>query len=117
MFILQTPLFRVRNKKETRYCYSEEERLQAIEALGKNPEITRFKGLGEISPNEFKEFITPDQIKLDPVVIGKDAKIDDMLSFFMGKNTPDRQKFIIDNLQVEEDLGELMAKKDKEKAA
>jgi topoisomerase-4 subunit B len=117
MFILQTPLFRVRNKKETRYCYSDEERHQAIAALGKNPEITRFKGLGEISPNEFKEFITPEQIKLDPVVIGKDAKIDEMLSFFMGKNTPDRQKFIIDNLQVEEDLGELIAKSDKEKAA
>ncbi|MFT6717497.1 MAG: topoisomerase-4 subunit B, partial [Saprospiraceae bacterium] len=107
MFILQTPLFRVRNKKETRYCYSDEERQEAIAALGKNPEITRFKGLGEISPNEFKEFITPEQIKLDPIVIGKDAKIDEMLSFFMGKNTPDRQKFIIDNLQVEEDLGEL----------
>jgi topoisomerase-4 subunit B len=117
MFILQTPLFRVRNKKETRYCYSDEERQEAIAALGKNPEITRFKGLGEISPNEFKEFITPEQIKLDPIVIGKDAKIDEMLSFFMGKNTPDRQKFIIDNLQVEEDLGELMVKQDKEKVA
>ena len=117
MFILQTPLFRVRNKKETKYCYSEEERKLAIAALGKNPEITRFKGLGEISPNEFKEFILPDQIKLDPVVIGKDAKIDEMLSFFMGKNTPDRQKFIIDNLKVEEDLGELIANQEKESVA
>jgi topoisomerase-4 subunit B len=111
MYILQTPLFRVRNKKETMYCYTDEERHQAISKLGKNPEITRFKGLGEISPNEFKEFIAPDQIRLDPVVIGKEAKIDEMLNFFMGKNTPDRQKFIIENLQVEEDLGELLAKK------
>ncbi len=116
MYILQTPLFRVRNKKETRYCYTELERHQAIAALGKKPEITRFKGLGEISPNEFKEFIAPDQIRLDPLVVGKDTKIDEMLSFYMGKNTPDRQTFIIDNLQVEEDLGDLIEaeKKDAE---
>lgn len=114
LYILQTPLFRVRNKKETRYCYTDEERLTAIAELGKKPEITRFKGLGEISPDEFKEFIIPEQIKLDPIVIGKDTKIDDMLTFYMGKNTPDRQKFIIENLKVEEDLSELMAKKKNE---
>ncbi|MEX1003086.1 MAG: DNA topoisomerase IV subunit B [Crocinitomicaceae bacterium] len=103
VYILQTPLFRVRNKKETRYCYTEEERLAAINELGKNPEITRFKGLGEISPDEFKNFIG-DEIRLDPVIIGKDAKIEDVLEFYMGKNTPDRQDFIIDNLRVEEVL-------------
>ena len=103
VYILQTPLFRVRNKKETIYCYSEEERVNAIEKLGKNPEITRFKGLGEISPDEFKNFIGPD-IRLDPVLIGKDAKIEDVLAFYMGKNTPVRQEFIIDNLRFEEDV-------------
>lgn len=101
VYILQTPLFRVRNKKETIYCYSDEERLNAIEKLGKNPEITRFKGLGEISPDEFKNFIGPD-IRLDPVMIGKEAKLEDVLEFYMGKNTPTRQEFIIDNLKVEE---------------
>lgn len=101
VYILQTPLFRVRNKKETRYCYSEEERLDALANLGKNPEITRFKGLGEISPDEFKNFIG-DDIRLDPVLIGKDAKIEDVLSYYMGKNTQERQEFIIDNLKVEE---------------
>ncbi|MBD3638223.1 MAG: type IIA DNA topoisomerase subunit B [Crocinitomicaceae bacterium] len=101
VYILQTPLFRVRNKKETRYCYSEEERVDAIANLGKNPEITRFKGLGEISPDEFKNFIG-DEIRLDPVIIGKDAKIEDVLQFYMGKNTQDRQEFIIDNLRIEE---------------
>lgn len=101
VYILQTPLFRVRNKKETRYCYSEEERRDAMANLGKNPEITRFKGLGEISPDEFKNFIGED-IRLDPVLIGKDAKIEDVLTFYMGKNTPDRQDFIIENLRVEE---------------
>lgn len=101
VYILQTPLFRVRNKKETIYCYSDEERVAAIEKLGKNPEITRFKGLGEISPDEFKNFIGPD-IRLDPVMIGKDAKIEDVLEYYMGKNTPSRQEFIIDNLKVEE---------------
>ena len=101
VYILQTPLFRVRNKKETRYCYSEEERMDAMENLGKNPEITRFKGLGEISPNEFKHFIG-DDIRLEPVLINKEATVAEMLGFYMGKNTPDRQKFIIDNLKVEE---------------
>ena len=101
VYILQTPLFRVRNKKETRYCYSEEERVDAINNLGKNPEITRFKGLGEISPDEFKNFIGED-IRLDPVHISKGSKIEDLLSYYMGKNTQERQEFIIDNLKVEE---------------
>lgn len=103
VYILQTPLFRVRNKKETIYCYSEEERVSAIDKLGKNPEITRFKGLGEISPDEFKNFIGED-IRLDPVMIGKNHKLEDVLEFYMGKNTPIRQEFIIDNLKVEEAL-------------
>ena len=102
LYILQTPLFRVRNKKETIYCYSEKERLEAIQKLGKSPEITRFKGLGEISPNEFKHFIG-DTIRLDPVMLDENFSIEDLLSFYMGKNTPDRQKFIIDNLKVELD--------------
>jgi topoisomerase-4 subunit B len=101
VYILQTPLFRVRNKKETRYCYNEEERVDAINNLGKNPEITRFKGLGEISPDEFKNFIG-EEIRLDPVHISKGSKIEDLLSYYMGKNTPERQDFIIDNLKVEE---------------
>ena len=99
VYILQTPLFRVRNKKETRYCYSDAERQDAMASLGKNPEITRFKGLGEISPNEFKYFIGED-IRLEPVLINKEATIADLLEFYMGKNTPDRQKFIIENLKV-----------------
>ena len=103
VYVLETPLFRVRNKKETHYCYSEDEKQDAIEKIGRNPEITRFKGLGEISPNEFKHFIGKD-IRLEPVILGKDSKIQQLLSFFMGKNTPDRQKFIIDNLRVEEEL-------------
>ena len=103
VYVLETPLFRVRNKKETYYCYSEDEKQDAIEKIGRNPEITRFKGLGEISPNEFKHFIGKD-IRLEPVILGKDSKIQQLLSFFMGKNTPDRQKFIIDNLRVEEEL-------------
>lgn len=103
LYILQTPLFRVRNKKETRYCYTEEERLTALKELGKNPEITRFKGLGEISPEEFKHFIGKD-IRLEPVVIGKDATIDELLEFYMGRNTPDRQNFILENLVVEEEI-------------
>lgn len=103
LYILQTPLFRVRNKKETIYCYSEEEKQQAMRKLGKNPEITRFKGLGEISPDEFKHFIG-DDIRLEPVMITKDAVIQDMLAFYMGKNTPKRQDFIIENLKVEKDL-------------
>ena len=101
LYILQTPLFRVRNKKETRYCYSDQERVKALNELGKNPEITRFKGLGEISPDEFKNFIGKD-IRLEPVVVGKDFTIDQILEFYMGKNTPDRQLFILDNLVVEE---------------
>ncbi len=103
VYVLQTPLFRVRNKKKTIYCYSEEERRNAIAELGKNPEITRFKGLGEISPDEFKHFIGND-IRLEPVLLSKDASIDSILSYFMGKNTPERQDFIIENLRVEEDI-------------
>ena len=103
LYILQTPLFRVRNKKETVYCYSEEERRAALLKLGGKPEITRFKGLGEISPDEFKHFIGKD-IRLDPVIIGKDFTIQQLLDFYMGKNTPQRQEFIIDNLRVEKDL-------------
>jgi topoisomerase-4 subunit B len=106
LYILQTPLFRVRNKKETKYCYSEEEKELAIEKLGTNPEITRFKGLGEISPDEFKHFIGKD-IQLEPVRLKKDDTISTFLSFYMGKNTPERQEFIIDNLRVEEDLVEI----------
>lgn len=106
VYVLQTPLFRVRNKKKTIYCYSEEERRNAISELGKNPEITRFKGLGEISPDEFKHFIGED-IRLEPVLLTKDASIDSVLSYFMGKNTPERQDFIIDNLRVEKDTEEL----------
>jgi len=102
LYILQTPLFRVRNKKETIYCYSEEERVNAIEKLKPKPEITRFKGLGEISPDEFKHFIGND-IRLDPVMLDKSMSIEDLLSFYMGKNTPDRQEFIIENLKVELD--------------
>ena len=105
VYILQTPLFRVRNKKETIYCYSEEERRAAILKLGTKPEITRFKGLGEISPDEFKLFIGKD-IRKDPVIIGKDRTIIDMLSYYMGKNTPERQDFIIENLVVEKDVVE-----------
>lgn len=102
LYILQTPLFRVRNKKETIYCYSEEERINAIEKLKPNPEITRFKGLGEISPDEFKNFIGED-MRLDPVMLDKAMSIEELLSFYMGKNTPDRQEFIIENLRVELD--------------
>ncbi|MEJ6491659.1 MAG: DNA topoisomerase IV subunit B [Flavobacteriales bacterium] len=103
VYVLQTPLFRVRNKQKTIYCYSDEERRNAIDALGKNPEITRFKGLGEISPDEFKHFIGKD-IRLEPVMLTKDASIDEILSYYMGKNTPARQEFIIDNLRVEGDI-------------
>lgn len=101
--ILQTPLFRVRSKKETFYCYSEEERLAAMAKVGANPEITRFKGLGEISPDEFKHFIGKD-MRLDQVSLKKEDAVADLLSFYMGKNTPERQNFIIDNLVVEEDV-------------
>ena len=103
LYILQTPLFRVRNKKETIYCYSENERNDAIEKLKPNPEITRFKGLGEISPDEFGYFIG-DNIKLDPVMLDEDKSSEELLSFYMGKNTPDRQSFIINNLKVELDI-------------
>jgi topoisomerase-4 subunit B len=103
LYILDTPLFRVRNKKETIYCYSDEERQRAIHKLGNKPEITRFKGLGEISPEEFGTFIGED-IRLDPILLTKDTKIVDLLTFYMGKNTPDRQIFIIDNLRIEKDL-------------
>ena len=102
VYVLQTPLFRVRNKKKTIYCYSIEERNDAMKELGKNPEITRFKGLGEISPDEFKHFIG-DDIRLEPVILDKAASIDSILSYFMGKNTPQRQEFIIENLRVEKD--------------
>ena len=103
VFILQTPLFRVRNKKTTIYCYSEQEKQNAIEKIGKNFEITRFKGLGEISPNEFKNFIGKD-MRLDPVIINKETSIYDVLNYYMGKNTSDRQEFIINNLKIEESL-------------
>ena len=103
LYILQTPLFRVRNKKETIYCYSDEERKDAIEKLKPKPEITRFKGLGEISPDEFKNFIG-ETIRLDPIMMDKNTSIEQLLSFYMGKNTPDRQEFIIKNLKVDLDV-------------
>lgn len=95
----------MRNKKQTFYCYNEEERLSAIEKVGANPEITRFKGLGEISPDEFRNFIGED-IRLDPVRLTKEDSVHDLLQFYMGKNTPERQDFIIENLRVEEDIVE-----------
>lgn len=103
LYILQTPLFRVRNKKKTIYCYSDEERQAAIQELSPNPEITRFKGLGEISPDEFRNFIGA-SMRLDPVILKKSSEINEVLSFYMGRNTPERQVFIIDNLRMEEDL-------------
>jgi topoisomerase-4 subunit B len=103
VYVLQTPLFRVRNKKKTIYCYSDEERRNAIEEIGKGAEITRFKGLGEISPDEFIHFIGAD-IRLEPVLLTKDNSIDSILSYYMGKNTQERQEFIIDNLRVEKDV-------------
>ena len=103
VYILETPLFRVRNKKKTFYCYNDEERNKAVEEIGKNPEITRFKGLGEISPSEFKNFIG-DEIRLEPIILNRKSKINDLLSFYMGKNTQERQEFIIDKLRVEKDL-------------
>ena len=105
LYILQTPLYRVRDKKQTFYCYSEQERVDAINALRGKEEITRFKGLGEISPDEFKHFIGED-IRLDPIMLDKSTTIEELLQFYMGKNTPDRQKFIINNLKVELDLAE-----------
>jgi topoisomerase-4 subunit B len=106
VYILQTPLFRVRNKKETRYCYSDEERKRAVNQLGPNPEITRFKGLGEISPDEFKHFIGKD-MRLEPVRMKKNDSINGFLEFYMGKNTPERQDFIIENLRIEEDIADI----------
>lgn len=105
LYILQTPLFRVRNKKTTKYCYSEKERMEAINKLGANPEITRFKGLGEISPDEFKNFIGA-SIRLEPVIMGRNENILEILNYYMGKNTPERQQFIINNLKIEEDIVE-----------
>jgi topoisomerase-4 subunit B len=107
IYILQTPLFRVRNKQKTIYCYNDEERRKAIAELGSKPEITRFKGLGEISPEEFAQFIGSDMRK-DPVLLSQDAQIQKLLEYYMGKNTPDRQVFIIDNLRMEKDLVEEM---------
>mgnify|MGYP001806288103 FL=1 len=103
LYILDTPLFRVRNKKETIYCYTDEERQRAIHKIGKTAEITRFKGLGEISPEEFGKFIG-DDIRLEPIILSKETKIVELLNFYMGKNTPDRQTFIIDNLKIEKDI-------------
>ena len=103
VYILQTPLFRVRNKKKTVYCYSEDERVNAINELSPNPEITRFKGLGEISPDEFKHFIGKD-MRLEQVTLRKTDAVKELLEFYMGKNTMERQNFIIDNLVIEEDL-------------
>ncbi|MBE0650282.1 MAG: type IIA DNA topoisomerase subunit B [Bacteroidales bacterium] len=108
LFILQTPLFRVRNKKETFYCYNDKERLDAIEKLKPNPEITRFKGLGEISPEEFKHFIGKN-MRLDPVILKRESSVPETLAFYMGKNTPERQDFIIQNLRIEEDVVEKVA--------
>ncbi|MEI6767062.1 MAG: DNA topoisomerase IV subunit B [Bacteroidota bacterium] len=105
LYILQTPLFRVRNKKKTSYCYTDEERVNAIDELGPNPEITRFKGLGEISPDEFKHFIGKD-MRLEPVMLSKESSINEILTFYMGKNTPKRQDFIINNLRIDLDLVE-----------
>jgi len=102
LYVLQTPLFRVRNKKVTYYCYDDGEKKAAIDKIGTRAEITRFKGLGEISPDEFSHFIGED-MRIDPVVVGRDSNLQEMLDFFMGKNTPDRQRFIIDNLRVEKD--------------
>lgn len=102
LYVLITPLFRVRDKKETIYCYSEQEKLKAVEKLRGKPEITRFKGLGEISPSEFGQFIG-DNIRLEPVVLKSNQSIEQLLEYFMGKNTPDRQNFIINNLKIEKD--------------
>jgi topoisomerase IV subunit B len=105
VYILETPLFRVRNKQETIYCYDETEKQAAVKKLGSKPEITRFKGLGEISPGEFARFIGPD-MKVQPVMLLPETHIQEVLEYFMGKNTPQRQDFIIDNLRVEVDMVE-----------
>jgi topoisomerase-4 subunit B len=106
VYVLETPLFRVRNKKETIYCYSEEEKQDAVAKLGNKPEITRFKGLGEISPDEFGKFIG-ESIRLQPVLLNKESHLAKLLEFYMGKNTPDRQEFIIENLRIELDKVEI----------
>ena len=111
VYVLETPLFRVRNKKKTIYCYSEQERRDALVELGKTAEITRFKGLGEISPDEFAHFIGED-IRLEPVILSKGSSIDEILSYYMGKNTPARQEFIIDNLRIEEEVKDDVSKKE-----
>jgi topoisomerase-4 subunit B len=103
LYVLETPLFRVRNKKETRYCYSEGEKQAAMEKLSAGVEVTRFKGLGEISAGEFKDFIG-ESIRLEPVSLAHLHSSDELLSFYMGKNTPERQDFIIDNLKIEKDV-------------
>jgi topoisomerase-4 subunit B len=103
VYILETPLFRVRNKKDTIYCYNEQEKQDAMRKLGRNPEVTRFKGLGEISPDEFGTFIG-ENIKLEPVILQSDRSVHQVLAYYMGKNTPARQEFIIDNLRLEKDL-------------
>jgi topoisomerase-4 subunit B len=103
LYILETPLFRVRNRQETIYCYSDEEKQHAMQKIGKKAEITRFKGLGEISPEEFEQFIGPD-MRLEPIILRKDTTIPKLLEYYMGKNTPERQHFIIDNLRIEKDL-------------
>jgi topoisomerase IV subunit B len=108
LYILDTPLFRVRNKQKTMYCYSEDEKQRAIKKLGGKPEITRFKGLGEISPEEFAGFIGED-MRLDPVILKAEVSIPSILEYYMGKNTPDRQNFIIENLRVEKDILEEIA--------
>ena len=113
VYVLQTPLFRVRNKKKTIYCYSDEERVAAINEIGRGAEITRFKGLGEISPDEFVHFIG-EQMRLEPVLLSHDASIDSILSYFMGKNTQQRQEFIINNLRVVKDQAEGKEKADAE---
>jgi topoisomerase-4 subunit B len=107
LYILETPLFRVRNKQETIYCYSEQEKQAAMQKLGKNPEITRFKGLGEISPNEFGQFIGPD-IRLQPVLLEMGDHIQQLLEYYMGKNTQQRQEFIIENLRADLDKIEVL---------
>ncbi|RYE23776.1 MAG: type IIA DNA topoisomerase subunit B, partial [Sphingobacteriales bacterium] len=105
VYILETPLFRVRNKQKTIYCYNDEERKAAIKELGNKPEITRFKGLGEISPDEFGQFIG-EGMRKEPVLLNQEAQIKELLSYYMGKNTPERQKNIIENLRVEKDVSE-----------
>ena len=108
LYVLQTPLFRIRDKRQTFYCYSDEERQRAIRKLGCKPEITRFKGLGEFSPDEFGKFIG-EEIRLEPVILGQDTSIQKTLGYYMGKNTPERQVFIIDNLRIEKDIVEELA--------